>query len=251
MSGGFETVLATAIAGIAYLASPEGQAAQVTAYKDIIDGYGSVEAAFQQAVTDEKSPYVAAFVRETLRYYPPLHILPPRQTYQDFEWNGVKIPKGVMVLTNAQAVNHGNHSRSQLRLDAQRLTVTVTDPATYGPDAHIFRPERWTDPGLANKVPAPYHFSYGAGSRMCTAVNFSNRILYAIFLRLIVTFKIRQNDAEPPSLHYVNYNCDTTAQGAIPKDFKAYFELRDREAYDSCARQSEENTRDVTNGMVK
>lgn len=107
MSGGFETVLATAIAGIAYLASPEGQYAQETAYKDIIDAYGSAEAAFQQAVTDEKSPYMAAFVRETLRYYAPLHILPPRQTYQDFEWNGVKIPKGVMVLANAQAINHG------------------------------------------------------------------------------------------------------------------------------------------------
>ncbi|ROV93505.1 hypothetical protein VSDG_06805 [Cytospora chrysosperma] len=231
MSGGFETVLATAIAGIAYLASPEGQIIQATAYNDIIDGYGSVETAFQQAVTDEKSPYVAAFVRETLRYYPPLHILPPRQTYQEFEWNGVKIPKGVMVLANAQAINH--------------------DPATYGPDAHIFRPERWTDPSLANKVSAPYHFSYGAGSRMCTAVNFSNRILYAIFLRLIVTFEIRQSDTEPPNLHYIDYNCDTTAQGAIPRDFKAYFKLRDREAFDACMKQSEENTRDVTNGIVR
>ncbi|KUI72000.1 Phenylacetate 2-hydroxylase [Cytospora mali] len=231
MSGGFETVLATAIAGIAYLASPAGQDIQAAAYQDIIDGYGSAETAFQQAVADEKSPYVAAFVREALRYYPPLHILPPRQTYKDFEWNGVKIPKGVMVLTNAQSANH--------------------DPATYGPDAHIFRPERWTDPDLANKVPAPYHFSYGAGSRMCTAVNFSNRILYAIFLRLIVSFKIRQSDNEPPNLHYIDYNCDTTAQGAIAKDFKAYFELRDREAFDACMKQSEENTRDVTNGMVK
>lgn len=85
---------------------------------------------------------------------------------------------------------------------------------------------------------------------MCTAVNFSNRILYAIFLRLIVTFKMRQSDAEPPNLHYVDYNCDTTAQGAIPKDFKAYFELRDREAFDACMKKSEENTREVTNGMV-
>lgn len=250
MSGGFETVLATAIAGIAYLASPEGQIIQATAYNDIIDGYGSVETAFQQAVTDEKSPYVAAFVRETLRYYPPLHILPPRQTYQEFEWNGVKIPKGVMVLANAQAINHGTSLHDQ-HLPARWLTITVTDPATYGPDAHIFRPERWTDPNLANKVSAPYHFSYGAGSRMCTAVNFSNRILYAIFLRLIVTFEIRQSDTEPPNLHYIDYNCDTTAQGAIPRDFKAYFKLRDREAFDACMKQSEENTRDVTNGIVR
>lgn len=107
MSGGFETMLATAIAGIAYLASPEGQAVQEKAYSEMISASGDVEAAFQQAVEVENSPYVEAFVRETLRHYPPLHILPPRQTYQEFEWNKSTVPKGVMVLVNAQAVNHG------------------------------------------------------------------------------------------------------------------------------------------------
>ena len=107
MSGGFETMLATAIAGIAYLASPEGQVIQEKAYLEMISVAGDVEVAFQQAVEEEKFPYMAAFVRETLRHYPPLHILPPRQTYQEFEWNGASIPKGVMVLVNAQAINHG------------------------------------------------------------------------------------------------------------------------------------------------
>lgn len=107
MSGGFETILATAIAGIAYLASPAGQAAQAKAYLELIDASGDAEAAFKETVEAEKSPYLAAFVRETLRYYPPLHILPPRQTYQEFEWEGAKIPKGVMILANAQAINHG------------------------------------------------------------------------------------------------------------------------------------------------
>lgn len=110
MSGGFETILATAIAGIAYLASPEGQAAQEKAYLELIDSSGDVETAYREAVEAEKSPYVVAFVRETLRHYPPLHILPPRQTYQGFEWEGASIPKGVMILVNAQAVNHGTKS---------------------------------------------------------------------------------------------------------------------------------------------
>lgn len=231
MSGGFETILATAIAGIAYLASPEGQATQEKAYLEMIGISGNVEAAFQQAVETESSPYVAAFVRETLRHYPPLHILPPRQTYQGFEWHGARIPKGVMVLVNAQAANH--------------------DPAIYGPDAHVFNPERWTDPVLAHKVPAPYHFSYGAGARGCTAINFSNRVLYSIFARLILSFKIKQSEAKPPCLHYVDYNEDTTAQAAIPKLFEAYFELRDRGAFDVCLKQSLESTRDVTNGMMR
>lgn len=107
MSGGFETILATAIAGIAYLASPAGQAAQEKAYLEMIDASGDIETAYQEAVEEEKSPYVVAFVRETLRHYPPLHILPPRQTYQGFEWEGASIPKGIMILVNAQAVNHG------------------------------------------------------------------------------------------------------------------------------------------------
>lgn len=107
MSGGFETILATAIAGIAYLASPDGQAMQEKAYSEMMTIAGNIEAAFQQATEAENSPYVAGFVRETLRHYPPLHILPPRQTYQEFEWHGATIPKGVMVLVNTQAVNHG------------------------------------------------------------------------------------------------------------------------------------------------
>lgn len=87
---------------------------------------------------------------------------------------------------------------------------------------------------------------------MCTAVNFSNRILYAVFLRLIVSFRIRQSETEPPNLHYVDYNADTTAQSACPKDFKAYFELRGgRETLDACLARSEKDSRDVTNGMVK
>lgn len=107
MSGGFETILATAIAGIAYLASPAGQAAQEKAYSEMLDASGDIQTAFREAVEAEKSPYVAAFVRETLRHYPPLHILPPRQIYQEFNWSGATIPKGVMVLVNAQAINHG------------------------------------------------------------------------------------------------------------------------------------------------
>lgn len=107
MSGGFETILTTAIAGIAYLASPAGQAAQEKAYLEMTDASGDIETAYQEAVEEEKSPYVVAFVRETLRHYPPLHILPPRQTYQGFEWEGASIPKGIMILMNAQAINHG------------------------------------------------------------------------------------------------------------------------------------------------
>lgn len=253
MSGGFETVFATAIAGIAYLASPKGQLVQQKAFEDIVQSYGSVEAAFEMSVDEEKSKYTAAFVRETLRYYPPLHLLPPRQTYQGFEWkNGIRVPKGVMILVNCQAANHGKLRKRLFRFAKPGyLTRKQTDLATYGADAHVFRPERWLESEKTKPPPPPYQFAFGAGSRMCTAVNFSNRILYVIFLRLIVSFKIKQSESKPPCLHFVHYNRDTTAQSAIPKDFEAVFEVRDQSIFDACMERSAQNTRNVTNGIVR
>lgn len=62
---------------------------------------------------------------------------------------------------------------------------------------------------------------------MCTAVNFSNRILYSTFLRLIACYEIIGSATDPPCTHYVDYNRDTTAAAAIPGDFKARFRIRD------------------------
>lgn len=107
MSGGFETIFATAIAGIGFLASPDGQKVQHKMYEDIIEIYGTPEKAFQRAVSEERSQHVASFVREVLRFYPPLHLLPPRQTFKSFQYKNSFIPKGLLVFMNAQAINHG------------------------------------------------------------------------------------------------------------------------------------------------
>lgn len=107
MSGGFETVFSTAIVGISVLSTPEGQAMQQKAYDEIMGVYSSAEEAFEKGVSEEKSPYVVAFVRETLRFYPALKLLPARQTFKDFEYDGASIPKGILVYMNAQAINRG------------------------------------------------------------------------------------------------------------------------------------------------
>ncbi|EFW98507.1 amino acid permease [Grosmannia clavigera kw1407] len=233
MSGGFETVFSTAIAGIAYLASPAGQVLQEKAYREIIETYGTTEKAFAQAVSEETCPYMVAFVRETLRHYPPLHLLPPRQTMDAFDWGDAHIPKGVMILVNTQAANH--------------------DTSTYGADADQFRPERWLKGGAAHDTPAPFQWAFGAGSRVCTAVSFSNRILYAAFVRLVVTYRIRQGStaALQPCTDYVGYNRNTAAQSAIPRDYEATFALRDRVGYEACMARSRDRAQQATNGIVR
>lgn len=107
MSGGFETLYATTVATIGFLSSAEGQVVQEKAYKDLVANYTSVVEAFQHAVDEEKSPYVIALVREALRFYPPLKLLPPRQTFKEFEYQGARIPKGILIYVNAQAINRG------------------------------------------------------------------------------------------------------------------------------------------------
>lgn len=97
----------------------------------------------------------------------------------------------------------------------------------YGPDADIFRPERW----LENEydVPAPYHFTFGAGARGCTGINISNRIVYAIVARCILSFKIISSEAMPANIDYARYNSDTAASTVVPAEFKVRLVPRDKE----------------------
>lgn len=114
MSGGFETIYSTAIVTIGMLASPEGQALQDAAYKDIIRVYETPEEAFARCLSEEKSPYVVGLVREALRFYPPHKLLPARQTYKEFSYGGTVVPKGLLVYVNNQAVNRGTFSLSPI-----------------------------------------------------------------------------------------------------------------------------------------
>lgn len=111
MSGGFETIFSTVIITIGMLSTPAGQAMQQKAYDDIMSVYESPEEAFEQCLNEEKSPYIAGLVKEALRFYPPLKLLPARQTYKEFIYQGAVIPKGLLLYVNAQAANRGRISR--------------------------------------------------------------------------------------------------------------------------------------------
>lgn len=107
MSGGFETVYSTLIITIGILSTEAGQLIQEKAYQDIMNAYDSPQMAFEQCLLEEKSTYVVALVKEALRFYPPLKILPARQVYKAFSYEGANIPKGLLVYINTQAVNFG------------------------------------------------------------------------------------------------------------------------------------------------
>lgn len=86
---------------------------------------------------------------------------------------------------------------------------------------------------------------------MCTAVNFSNRVLYAILTRLIVSFRITQSPTMPPNTDFIRYKRDPTAANALASDFKATFVPRDWSVLKQCLERSQVHSRDFSNDSAE
>lgn len=77
---------------------------------------------------------------------------------------------------------------------------------------------------------------------MCTAVNFSNRVLYAVLLRLISSFKIRSGKEMPPNVDFIDYKDDPAAANAVASDFKIVCEPRGGDVLGRCLRKTREQS---------
>ena len=228
VSGGFETIPGTLTSCIGSLSTAEGQMFQDRAYEDIKRHYPNIEDAWANSLASEDIPYVNAIVKEAGRYYTVSAMSLPRRAYTDIDWNGSTIPKGTMILINAQAANHSVEH--------------------YGPDAANFNPERWLstlNPPEEVQASGLQHFSFGAGSRACSGQLIASRLLYTALVRLICSFKIVASPTEPPNTDYVDYNQFKSALVAIPRDFKVRLIPRDPDTTASCMKAAEIRTRDA------
>ncbi|KXT12144.1 hypothetical protein AC579_10381 [Pseudocercospora musae] len=189
VSGGFETIPGTLTSCLGSLATPEGQIFQERAYEDLKRHYPNVEDAWKQCLESEDIPYINAIVKEAGRFYTVSSMSLPRKAASDISWDGALIPKGTMILINAQAGNH--------------------EVAHWGPDAATFDPERWLEqlsPPREKASNGLQHLSFGAGSRACSGQHIASRLLYSALVRLISSFKIVASSDEPPNTDYVDYN---------------------------------------------
>ncbi|KAI7382823.1 phenylacetate 2-hydroxylase [Hortaea werneckii] len=228
VSGRFETIPGTLTSCIGSLSTPEGQMFQERAYQDIKRHYPNVEDAWTESLQAESVPYVNAIVKEAGRYYTVSSMSLPRRAYEDIIFDGSRIPKGTMILINAQAANHSTEH--------------------FGPDADKFNPERWLSglsPPEETSMSGIQHFSFGAGSRACSGQLIANRLLYTALVRLICSFKIVASETEPPNVDYVDYNQFKSALVAIPRDFKVKLIPRDTETTERCMQQAELRTKDA------
>ena len=93
VSAGLDTVPGNLIMGMAYLSSPHGQEIQERAYKDIMEVYPNGDA-WEKCLTEERVPYITAFVKEVLRFWTVIPISLPRVSIKDIQWENATIPAG-------------------------------------------------------------------------------------------------------------------------------------------------------------
>lgn len=170
---------------IAWLTTSAGQTTQDEVHQAILDAYsGDHTAAWTNAFREESVPLLVSLYKETMRYFTVAPFAIPRKAARDIHYRCFRIPKGMTVILNSQHVNH--------------------DDVHFGEDAWSFNPKRY----LENDTPLP-HTAFGAGSRICPAVGISNRLTYAILLRLILAFRMRAPDGKEerrPSVHPVGFS---------------------------------------------
>ncbi|PWY64710.1 cytochrome P450 phenylacetate hydroxylase [Aspergillus heteromorphus CBS 117.55] len=198
LSGGLDTITTLVAWSLGFLSQrPDIQA---KAAQEIQMMYGQHQPLCDH-VDDQKCTYVAALVRECLRYFTVLRLALPRTSIRDVTYNGTVIPSGTVFFLNAWACN--------------------MDPEVWS-DPEDFRPERWFE-----QPDAPF-FTYGMGYRMCAGSLLANRELYIIFMRTLSTFHI-----EPlceADWHPLRSNLDPTSLVAIPRKYKVRFIPRDEKS---------------------
>lgn len=128
-------------------------------------------------------PYLQAVVKETLRLHPPVPFLIPRRAAEavqlsvDGEGDNTRsytVAAGTTVLVNAWAIGR--------------------DPATWGSDADVFLPERFSGGGSGDVDFRGRNMElipFGAGRRICPGLPLGARMLHLLLANLLWSFDWR------------------------------------------------------------
>ncbi|KAF2180079.1 cytochrome P450 phenylacetate hydroxylase-like protein [Zopfia rhizophila CBS 207.26] len=208
LSGGLDTITTLVQWSVALLAQrPDIQKKAIEAIRE----YYTDEEPLCDAYDDQKCEYIAALVRECLRYYCVLRLALPRATVKDIIYEGKLIPAGSTIYLNAWACN--------------------MDPKVWH-DPEVFRPERWIA-----QPDAPL-FTYGLGYRMCAGSLLANRELYLTYLRMLNSFEILPDSQV--ETHPVLGSADPTSLVTMCKHYKVIFKPRNESALVKALREVDE-----------
>ncbi|KAG8377489.1 hypothetical protein BUALT_Bualt08G0038200 [Buddleja alternifolia] len=118
-------------------------------------------------------PYLQGIINETLRLYPAVPLLAPRESSDNCTIGWFDIPSKTMLLVNAWALQR--------------------DPELWD-DPESFKPERYE--GLQNEAYKLKLIPFGMGRRSCPGASLANRVMALALAALIQCFEWRRIDEE-------------------------------------------------------
>lgn len=118
-------------------------------------------------------PYLEACVKESNRLCPTINIVSERVVPAGgTSIAGVHIPGGTIVAINTGGI--------------------FTDPNIWGPDVHVYRPERWLETNEEQRIKMNRaNLLFSAGKRMCLGLNVSWLEMRKVIPALVMNFEVR------------------------------------------------------------
>lgn len=145
-------------------------------------------------------PLLQAVVKETFRLHPSTPLSLPRVAAEACEVGGFCVPKGATLLVNVWAITH--------------------DPASWGPQAAAFQPDRFLPGGTHERVDLKGNdfelIPFGAGRRICAGMSLGIRMVQLMTATLVHAFDWALPEGQTPEKLDMEEAYGLTLQRAVP-----------------------------------
>ncbi|KAJ7836881.1 cytochrome P450 [Mycena olivaceomarginata] len=159
------------------------------------------------AVDEAQLPYIRAIIKEVERMHAPFWIPAPHCATEDYDYNGMFIPKDSVVVLNCFTLHH-NEAR-------------YPDPFKFNPDRYLGDYLTSEDSAKLLDANARDHWTFGAGRRICPGMAVAERELFLAVSRILWTFTVHEHPDEPIHLDAYRGNAART-----PLAYRVRFEPR-------------------------